>query len=203
MSQSTPPLRLTENETLPGLPRGPLSATQQMDALRRVQAQAEQRVKLGVQLFKAAEAHAAQHQKALDEVRAEQRQLHEELKRDMTSSLHTYDQWISKIDQDLSASVKGLEKKITDLQSQWDQTHKRIEAMLKRSEAMLDQARYAQPAGKAPVAPPAAAVVQTPPPAEAPALPAAPTDFVADGQATAEQPSIYTQVVERLRSHGQ
>ena len=126
---------------LPGLPRGPLTAQQQQEAVRRTQAQAEQRVKLGLQLFKAAEAHTRQQQDMLAQLKGEQEKLRVELQDDVARSIHAYDQWVGRIDESFTNAIQELEKKVGVLQNQWSGTQDRVEAMMKRSEALLDQAR--------------------------------------------------------------
>ena len=148
MSQAAAGVRITPSGKvpgkgkLPGLPRGPLSAKQQLEAVQRVQAQAEQRVKLGLQLFKAAEAHTAHQQDVLQQVKAEQARHRSELQEDVTRSLHAYDQWVGQIDESFTRAIEQLNDKVDKLQTQWEQAQKQIESMVRRSEALLDQARY-------------------------------------------------------------
>lgn len=140
MSQTTS-FRPSPVPSLPGLPKASLTAQQQLEALQRVQTQAEQRVLLGVQLFKAAEARTSQYRQALDEVKVEQEKLRSEVQEDVTRSLHTYDQWIGQMEDDFTSKIQSLEAKMAKLQSDWTKTQQRIEGMMKRSEAMLDQSR--------------------------------------------------------------
>jgi flagellar biosynthesis chaperone FliJ len=195
-----------------------MSPEQQLEALQKVQAQAEQRVKLGMQLFKAAEAHTSQHRAILDEVKAEQSRFRDELTQDVTRSLHAYDQWVGQIDDTISDSIKSLEDKMDKLTSDWAKTQQRIESMMKRSEALLDQSRclvedkpVTRPA--APLATPtpvpvAAAVVElgvtsAPIPDAQPANPIAeiPSASIAGEAAstTPEVPTLYSQVLAKLR----
>ena len=127
--------------SLPGLPRGPLTAEQQQEAVRRTQAQAEHRVKLGLQLFKAAEAHTRQQHDMLAQLKGEQEKLRVELQDDVARSIHAYDQWVGRIDESFTNAIQELEKKVGVLQSQWSGTQDRVETMMKRSETLLDQAR--------------------------------------------------------------
>lgn len=138
MSQA---LRLVPTGKLPGLPTGPLSPQQQMEALRRVQAQAEQRVALGLQLFKAAEAYATKHQDMIQQLRQEQDGLRQQMETDVARSLRRYDDWIGKVDRDLAQAVVGIEQKIQQVQTQWGQIQKRVEHLVSRAEQMLDQSR--------------------------------------------------------------
>ena len=57
----------------------PMTPSQQLEALRRLQDQAEQRVKLGVELFRAAEAHTTYQDDLLAKIRSQQDRLVEEL----------------------------------------------------------------------------------------------------------------------------
>jgi len=143
MSQSTQsPLKIeTSPDKLPGLPSKPLSTKQQLEALKRVQDQAEKRVKLGMRLYKAAEAHVTQRQSLIDEFKGEQARLKEELQEDITRSLHAYDQWVGKIDHDFTHAMRDLEGRIDDLQTQWGKSQRRIDQMVRRSEKLLDQSR--------------------------------------------------------------
>ncbi|MCE9590393.1 MAG: hypothetical protein K8S99_07700 [Planctomycetes bacterium] len=124
----------------PAPPRA-LSPQEQLDALRRVQAQAEQRVYLGAQFFKAAEARTDQFREMIEKIKSEQDTLREELRDDMTKSLRTYDQWLGEIDQDLTTAIGTLEERVTKLQQEWAQAQQRIDSLLRRSEAMFDQTR--------------------------------------------------------------
>jgi hypothetical protein len=131
----------TRSPILPGLPRDPLSPTEQLEALRRVQAQAEQRVKLGLQLFKAAEAHATQQQTLIEEIKSEQQRLRAEVQEDVARSLHTYDQWMGRMDEDFTRAIKSLETKIEMLEAQWSHSQERMAAMMRRAEALLQQSQ--------------------------------------------------------------
>lgn len=117
------------------------SAQQQLDAARRAQDQAEQRVKLGVQLFKAAEAHVANHQELVSSVRAEQKELQQKLQEDVARSFQQYDRWVSEVDEGLTDRLHELEGKLDQLQQQWTETEKRIDGLMHRAEAMFDQSR--------------------------------------------------------------
>ena len=141
MSQAA--LRITTNTgpALPGLPRVNLTPEQRLDALHRVQAQAEQRVKLGVTLFKAAEAHTSQYRKVLDELKAEQQEFRREIQNDAARTLHGYGQWMGDMEKDVANSLKSLEDRMGKLQSEWSQTQVRIEQMMKRSGAAVEQGR--------------------------------------------------------------
>lgn len=148
MTQALYPKTKPVKLDLPGLPRAPLSPQQQLEALQRIQSQAEQRVKLGVQLFKAAEAQTAQHRQLIDEVRTEQKKFREQVEEDITRSLHAYDQWVGEIDASLADSVSNLEARIEKLEHQWTDQQQRVEGMVLRAERLLTQVRDLLMAGR-------------------------------------------------------
>ena len=121
--------------------RQPLSPEQQMQALKRVQAQAEQRVKLGMQLFKAAEARLSSQTDVLGQIKTLQSQLREQVNQDVAKSLHEYDQWIGQIDESFTTAIRKLEEKIDAVQANIVNSEARIQHMLQRAEALLDQNR--------------------------------------------------------------
>lgn len=143
MSQTIRPSRTSDDpgRRLPGLPTKALPPRQRIEALRRVDQEAEQRVKLGMQLYLAAE-HQTMHQRELLEgVKAEQHRLKEKLEEDIARNMHAHDQWAGKIDAAFTDALHSLEKKIDNLQNQWSSTQQRIDTMMRRSEALLDQSR--------------------------------------------------------------
>lgn len=133
MSQTVNPLK----QSIPGLPRKPLTPEQQLDAISRVQSQAEARVELGLKLFKAAENHTRSQQKMLEQIKQEQQQLREQVNEDVARSLHAYDQWVGQMDENFTRSLQNLEAKIEKLQENWMATQSRIEAMIERSAEMF------------------------------------------------------------------
>src|SRR5690606_16167554 len=58
--------------------RTSVSREQELESLRRVQNQAEQRVQLGLRLFKAAEAQVVNYQQLLDRIKNQQHELREQ-----------------------------------------------------------------------------------------------------------------------------
>lgn len=126
---------------LPGFGRQPLTPQQQIDALKRVQSQAEQRVKLGMQLFKAAEARISHQQDVLGQVKTLQEQLREQVNQDVAKSLHSYDQWLGRIDESFTTAIRKLNEKVDALQADMTQNESRIQNMLARAETLLDQSR--------------------------------------------------------------
>ncbi|MBI1336304.1 MAG: hypothetical protein GC164_05010 [Phycisphaera sp.] len=138
MSQPHTPSR---EQDLPGLPRGPLSPAQQLDALKRVKDQAEQRVKVGMQLFRAAEAHTTQYQHAINEIKVEQQALREEIQRDMTQTLRSYDQWVHQIEGRVNDRVQQLDERLEQVEQRWAEMEERIMLLVRRAETLFDQSR--------------------------------------------------------------
>ncbi len=177
---------------LPGVPKRPLDAQQQLEALRRAQAQAEQRVKLGVQLFKAAEARTAQHRDDVEQLRKQQDQLREQLQQDIARSFQSYDQWIAKVDDTLTNSLKSIEDRIEQLQSRWKDTEQRIATMIDRSQSLLSQSVDMM---QAPLPPQPMSTAPPAPLSQAPQVPDAPSE---DEKATFNP--IYTHALRRLNA---
>ena len=80
-------------------------------------------------------------QSLLDSFKTEQQQLKEELEQDVAQSLQAYDQWVGKIDENLTTAIRNLEGRINQLQEQWNDSKKRIDTMIHRSESLMDQSR--------------------------------------------------------------
>jgi len=116
--------------------RPPLTPEQRLEALRRVQAQAEQRIALGKQLFKAAEARMRGESDVLSQVRKEQAGLREQLHREFTESLHSYDQWLGQMDENFTIAIRALEEKIDAVAAQVESDRHRAERLLHRAEAL-------------------------------------------------------------------
>lgn len=132
---------LTGLSSLSSFNRQPLTPEQQMQALKRVQAQAEQRVKLGMQLFKAAEARLSSQTDVLQQIKTLQQQLREQVNQDVAQTLHQYDQWIGQIDESFTTAIRKLEEKIDAVQANVANNEARMQQMLERAESMLDQSR--------------------------------------------------------------
>ncbi len=133
--QATPPIPQARTAS-----RLPLTPQQQMEAIQRVQAQAEQRVELGLKLFKAAQTQTDAHKDVIAKIKTEQQELRDEVHRDVAQSLHSYDQWVGQIDETFTRSIEALEEKIEKLQATWTHTQQRIETMIQRSSQMLQNA---------------------------------------------------------------
>ncbi|MGB0767923.1 MAG: hypothetical protein ACPGYV_09455 [Phycisphaeraceae bacterium] len=126
-------------ELLAKMPRRPLSAEQQAAAIEKVQQQATQRVKLGQQLFEAADARLKQHQKVLDEINDQQRILREQVQDDVAKSLQTYDQWMGRIDESFTKSIRDVTARLDQLEERVDGSHHEMQDMLAKATALLDQ----------------------------------------------------------------
>jgi chromosome segregation ATPase len=118
-----------------------LTTAQKLEALRKVQAQAEQRVKIGTQLLKAAEAQASQTQSYIEQVRAEQNELREKLEKEVASAMGQYERWIGSIDETLSNRMQQVEEKLASIDKQWEEAEQRVARLVKRAETMFDQSR--------------------------------------------------------------
>lgn len=127
-------------QALPGLPRTGLTPQQQLEALARVQNQAEQRVKLGLQLFKAAEAHTSSQRDILDELAAEREKFREELTQDVTRSLHAFDQWIGQMDDTFTQAFLTLEERVDAVEQRLSESQSHLHKMISQTQKMLDQA---------------------------------------------------------------
>ncbi len=141
MSRVPTPARESSLMGLKAFGRQPLTPEQQLDALKRVQSQADQRVKLGMQLFKAAEARLSNQHDMVKQIKTLQKQLREQVNEDVARSLHAYDQWIGQIDESFTTAIRKLEEKIDAVQANMTKSETRIQGMLQRAEALLDQSR--------------------------------------------------------------
>lgn len=118
-----------------------LPPAEKLAALRRVQLQAEQRIRLGMQLFKAAEAHVAGQQGIVEDLRQAQEQLREDLHSDVARSFRSYDEWMAEFGGRIADRMEKMESRIEQLQHRWVEIEKRINQMVKRAEALVEQSR--------------------------------------------------------------
>jgi len=173
--QAAPAVNALANSA--GFSRQPLTPEQQVQALKRVQAQAEQRVKLGMQLFKAAETRLSGQTDVLQQIKTLQTQLREQLNQDVAKTLQEYDQWIGQIDESFTSAIRKLEEKVDAVQQNLTTNEARMQKMLDRAEAMLDQTRsligqHTVPSMPLAPAPPATDTPQSSPQANPPTSPA-------------------------------
>ena len=168
--------------------------------------QARQRIELGKELLSAAEAYSARQAAAVEALRKDQAQLRDEVQREVSQSLRSYDQTVADLEQRLTTRMDEIQRAVEALDGQWRQAHEMLFGMVRRCEALLDQSRVmlergapSRGAGKVqrPIRPDSAARTATPasPPAprEVPPAAAPPDDD------DAPPPLIYTQAVELLR----
>ena len=210
------------------LPRKNLTPEQQLEAIRKVQAQAEQRVKLGMQLFKAAEARMTSQQEMVDKFRAEQNALRDQVQQDVAKTLQDYDQWVGRIDESFTHAIQRLEERLAGLETSVAESDERVEKMLERAEGMMEQTRYLlekakrTPAETAPAAAaPSVFAQQVPQPPSPPASsaepeeasptvhaePSAPLPPIQDdteqtdaaGPSETEQEKVYSRLLDQLR----
>lgn len=126
-------------ELLAKMPRRPLSIEQQAIALDKVQQQATQRVKLGQQLFEAADARLKQHQKVLDEINDQQTILREQVQDDVAKSLQSYDQWMGRIDESFTKSIRDMTQRLDQLEESVAGSRHEMQDMLSKAAALLQQ----------------------------------------------------------------
>lgn len=126
-------------ELLAKMPRRPLSVEQQAAAIDKVQQQATQRVKLGQQLFEAADARLKKHQKVLDEINDQQRILREQVQDDVAKSLQSYDQWMGRIDESFTKSMRDVTRRLDQLEETVAGSRHEMRDMLAKAAALLQQ----------------------------------------------------------------
>ncbi len=205
-----------------GASRRPLTAQEQLEALRRVKAQAEARLKLGVKLFQAAEAHTTQYRELVEQVRSDQEKFREQWGEEVARSLRSYDQWIGRLDETFQAALSAMGQRIDAMEARWSEALEKMDRAARRAESMFEQVRLHQeraamrqhrvpptataqpvidvgpsPAAASAASPspsPASAPGNTPSPRSQPEIPAAPSDPPAAGE-----PALYTRLLGELR----
>lgn len=126
-------------ELLAKMPRRPMSPEQQTAALQMVQQQATDRVKLGQQLFDAADAKLKEHQQVLEEINQQQQILREQVQEDVAKSLLAYDQWMGKIDESFTSAIDKLNRRIDSMELRVDASRGEMESMIEKAAALLNQ----------------------------------------------------------------
>ena len=121
-----------------GMNRAPMTKTEQKNALKNVQL-AEKRVKLGMELLKASENRISAQSHMLNQVRAEQKHLREQIQEDVTKSLQSYDQWMGQLDESFSKAIQMLEEKVDAVMGIWETKEKKLDDMIKRFERLHEQ----------------------------------------------------------------
>lgn len=120
-------------------PQMRLTPQQQIEALRRIQTQAEHRVKLGMQLFKAAEAHTSHQSNLLEQLKHDLDRQWVELKRDMAEQSQRSLRWLERIDDHCSTAMQKLDAKLDTVYQTCRASEKRIESLVIRAETLLAQ----------------------------------------------------------------
>ena len=134
--------RHVRRERLPGLPRKALSHEQQVEALRKMQAEADQRVLLGARLFKAADLRLTAQQELIRQIKADADELREQVHAQVDKKLCQYDEEVSQIDVRLTRTLEALEKKVDAIAADRQFLREQLGQMTHRCESMLDQCRY-------------------------------------------------------------
>lgn len=117
------------------------SPQQHLEAIQRVNAQAQQRVELGAKLFKAAETYTSRNQELLRLFNEQQAQLRQEVRAEIAASLSTHNQQVSSLEQNVSDTLANFEKKIDAIQQQWSVTERQLGVMIQQAQTMVDQGK--------------------------------------------------------------
>ncbi|MCC7204495.1 MAG: hypothetical protein IT441_05400 [Phycisphaeraceae bacterium] len=110
-----------------------------LSLLSRSQDQVEQRLAVSVQSVKAAEAMVSESISELDALRAEQDELRQQMREEVVQSLRSYDQWVGRVERDVTEVVHLLDERLASLESKWEKMQGQLQAMVHRAEALLDQ----------------------------------------------------------------
>jgi len=81
-------------------------------------------------------AEAGRAERAADAEAAEAR-----LETDVAKSLHSYDQWLGGVDERFTRAIRALEQRVAALEAAASADRERLEAAVRRAEALLDSAR--------------------------------------------------------------
>jgi len=186
-ASSTTTAQTSRHTALPGMPRKPLDATKQLEAIRRVQSQAENRIKLGLQLFKAAEGHTSRRRDILEDIKTDQKNIRDQLQSEMVENFQRYEHRIDSFDDKVTRTIESLDKRIGQLQEEFAAAETRIQTLLQRAEQLLDSpAPSVSPPDAIPVISstdsPSSQVSDSPPPSDQ----------------LIEDPQIFTRVIHRL-----
>jgi len=133
------PKPTAQAQVLAKVPRRTMTAEEQLAALAQVQKQAEQRVKLGQQLFKAAEQRLSGQGDILEQVKQEQDKLREQVQQDVAQSLQSYDQWMGRIDEGFTKAIAQLDERLDKVEHQMAGARGEMETMLEHAGSLLEQ----------------------------------------------------------------
>ena len=138
MNPSPIKTREADQEKPPQRPLRPkLTPNQQLEALRRIQAQAESRVKLGVQLFKAAETYSTYQNDLLEQVRASLEHVQEQWHQDSVNQVQAYEKCIRQIDDRLVGMNQTLDDHLDKVRQLCSQTQQRVEVLVEQAQGCL------------------------------------------------------------------
>ena len=133
------PLPKQPPPALPSLLRASLTPLQQSKAVQQARSGAEQRVRLGLNLFKAAEARLAHQKNLLEQVRVENQALHQQITKDVTKTLQQYDHWLGRIDERFTSAIRGIEQRVEDIEQRWVKAEVKFEQMLTQTQELLER----------------------------------------------------------------
>ncbi|MEO0966615.1 MAG: hypothetical protein AAFY08_16060 [Planctomycetota bacterium] len=199
-----------------GLPSAELSEEQRLDALRRVQSQAENRVKLGMQLFKSAEARLSAQADLARSLRTEHAQLGERVDQRLDALAERVDslrqstpvthspELLQRLDQlehtvrqalqDAQSAREQHDRAIDDLRGQQAAFQEQTQQTYERLTRLVSSLTQASPQPGDPLGPPIApptshAPSPTTPPNAEPAEPKRPPSHPLDATQPADPPS--------------
>lgn len=119
------------------LPKKPLTAEQQAQAIRQAKEQAQMRVTLGKQLLQAANTRLTQQHDALQAIRTEQTGLRDQLQQDVAQSLQQYDQWLGQADERFSQRFDAIEARMTQAEAAIAESARDIKLLLAKADQLL------------------------------------------------------------------
>lgn len=123
--------------------QGKLTPQQQLEALRKTQAQAEQRVRLGVKLFEAAEGRLKSQHQALTELRENQQALREQMLAEIRQAATGYDERLTRLETRVSDAVAQADARITALQQSWQAWEARLNRLVSQAQSLLERPDHA------------------------------------------------------------
>lgn len=126
-------------ELLARMPKRPLTPEQQLTAIEKVQQQATQRVKLGQQLFEAADAKLKQHQELLSSIQDQQQIIRDQVQDDVAKSLQSYDQWMGTIDENFTKAIRQINERLDQIEMRVDSSRGELESMIEKATALMGQ----------------------------------------------------------------
>lgn len=206
------------------VPRHDLSPRQQLEALQKAREQAEHRVRLGMQLFKAAESRLNSEESLVERAREERKQFRQQMEHTVNSKLtesndHLHAE-LEEIRAQLAVRMQQHTEKMLELHEQQDRMRCQIEKLQHRCQEVEQQTRALreqadarqtpQPAAAKPVTPPttsAAAASSGDSPnatkSQPPIHPKADPTSEPEPDAAPEEQSVFSRVIDQLRQSEQ